>query len=238
MLRPKEVRCPECDRVRLIDYRHLWLIKKGETSEKCFKCSRMKRGQVNAGSFKKGVKLTAEQRAKLRGRVPWNKEKVGWRKEKVLTEEERISRKLEQGRIYRLKNRNELNEKQKVYNKNNLEKKRNYLNLKYKNDLQFKLKVSLRNRISRALKRGQKNGSAVRDLGCSVDELKTHLESKFLPGMTWDNWKPDGWHIDHVVALYSFDLTDRKQFLKACHYTNLQPLWAKDNSRKDSIRNV
>jgi hypothetical protein len=29
-----------------------------------------------------------------------------------------------------------------------------------------------------------------------------------------------------------FDLTDRKQFLEACHYTNLQPLWAVDNIRK------
>jgi hypothetical protein len=48
--------------------------------------------------------------------------------------------------------------------------------------------------------------------------------------MTWDNWTTDGWHIDHIKPLASsFDLTDRKQFLEACHYTNLQPLWAKDN---------
>jgi desulfoferrodoxin (superoxide reductase-like protein) len=47
--------------------------------------------------------------------------------------------------------------------------------------------------------------------------------------MTWDNWTTDGWHIDHIKPLASFDLTDRKQLLEACHYTNLQPLWAKDN---------
>jgi len=51
--------------------------------------------------------------------------------------------------------------------------------------------------------------------------------------MTWDNWTLDGWHIDHIKPLASFDLTDRKQLLEACHYTNLQPLWAKDNLTKN-----
>jgi hypothetical protein len=59
-----------------------------------------------------------------------------------------------------------------------------------------------------------------------------HLESKFQYGMNWDNWSFEGWHIDHIVPLASFDLTDRKQLLLACHYTNLQPLWAIDNFSK------
>lgn len=74
-----------------------------------------------------------------------------------------------------------------------------------------------------------KSGSPVRDLGCSLEELKTHLEQQFQLGMTWENWSRTGWHIDHIQPLSSFDLTDREQFLKAAHYTNLQPLWAKDN---------
>jgi len=101
-----------------------------------------------------------------------------------------------------------------------------------KRDLNFKLCVSLRSRLNNAIKKGQKNGSAIRDLGCTIEELKLHLESQFQPGMTWDNWSRDGWHIDHVVPLSSFDLTDREQFLKACHYTNLRPLWAKENLSK------
>ena len=58
--------------------------------------------------------------------------------------------------------------------------------------------------------------------------------------MVWDNWgtqKIDGpkkWHLDHVIPLAQFDLTDRDQFLKAVHYTNLQPLWAEENVAKGS----
>jgi len=101
---------------------------------------------------------------------------------------------------------------------------------RYRNDLVFRLRKNLRNRIRQALKKNQKSGSAVRDLGCTIDQLKQHLESRFNLGMTWDNYGQ--WHIDHIKPLASFNLTDREQFLRACHYTNLQPLWAKDNREK------
>lgn len=96
-------------------------------------------------------------------------------------------------------------------------------------DASYRIACALRSRISDAV-RGQKAGSAVRDLGCSVVELRAHLESKFQSGMGWENYGE--WHIDHVRPLASFDLTDRAQFLRACHYTNLQPLWALDNIKK------
>jgi len=88
------------------------------------------------------------------------------------------------------------------------------------------------------IKRNQKSGSAIRDLGCSIDELKFYIEGQFQQGMTWDNWGVIGtgkkWNIDHKIPLAFFDLTDRKQFLVACHYTNLQPLWALENIRKSN----
>ena len=118
---------------------------------------------------------------------------------------------------------------QKVWRENNKDKKNLYFKNKKKTDIQYKLSCNLRSRLNTAFNSNYKDGSAVRDLGCTIDELKTYLESKFQPGMTWDNWTTDGWHIDHIKPLSSFDLTDRKQLLEACHYTNLQPLWAKDN---------
>jgi hypothetical protein len=50
--------------------------------------------------------------------------------------------------------------------------------------------------------------------------------------MSWENWSRNGWHIDHIVPLDSFDLTNPDQVKTACNYTNLQPLWAADNIRK------
>lgn len=70
-------------------------------------------------------------------------------------------------------------------------------------------------------------------LNYTVEELKQHLESKFQPGMTWDNWGRSGWHIDHIKPLASFNLSIPEEHKQACHYTNLQPLWAKDNLSKN-----
>lgn len=107
-----------------------------------------------------------------------------------------------------------------------------YVTDRMKSDTNFKLAALLRKRVTNAVKRNSKAGSAVRDLGCSIDELRCYLEGKFKDGMTWENWGREGWHIDHVMPLAFFNLTNREQFLQACHYTNLQPLWAKENRKK------
>jgi 5-methylcytosine-specific restriction endonuclease McrA len=59
--------------------------------------------------------------------------------------------------------------------------------------------------------------------------VKAHLEAQFKEGMSWENWGVSGWHVDHIIPLSSFDLSDEKQLKKAVHYSNLQPLWAADN---------
>lgn len=110
--------------------------------------------------------------------------------------------------------------------------KRKYERNRRDEDIQYRLAHNLRRRLRYAIKGNVKAGSAVRDLGCSIEELKAYLESLFKPEMTWNNYGE--WHIDHIEPLLSFDLTDREQLLEACHYTNLQPLWAKDNLRKNN----
>lgn len=99
-------------------------------------------------------------------------------------------------------------------------------------DLLYRLADNQRTRLYIALKKNQKRGSAIRDLGCSIPELKEHIEKQWQEGMSWDNWTLDGWHIDHIKPLASFDLTDLTQFKAAVHYTNLQPLWAEANLSK------
>ena len=97
-------------------------------------------------------------------------------------------------------------------------------------DINFKLSNRLRHRLRSALKNNLKSGSAITNLGCTVEELKVYLAARFLPGMSWENYGK--WHVDHIKALANFDLTDIEQLKIVCHYTNLQPLWAEDNIRK------
>lgn len=78
----------------------------------------------------------------------------------------------------------------------------------------------------------QKSNSITAYLGCSPTELIAHLESKFLPGMTWENYGVHGWHVDHHVPCAAFNLL-REDHRQVCfHHSNLRPLWAMDNSSK------
>ena len=107
-----------------------------------------------------------------------------------------------------------------------------YVAERMKTDINFRIAGRLRSRIGDAVKNGYKSGSSVLDLGCSISQFKLYIENQFEPGMTWNNWSHDGWHLDHIQPLSTFDLEDRKQFSIATHYTNYQPLWAKDNWAK------
>lgn len=127
--------------------------------------------------------------------------------------------------------------KKKEYFEKNRKRIYQYIINRNNTNILCKLQKALRGRINRVLKGKTKSRSSVKDLGCSVSDLKLHLESKFYPGMTWENYGLYGWHIDHIVPLSSFNLEEREQFLKACHYTNLQPLWAIDNLKKSNKPN-
>ena len=122
--------------------------------------------------------------------------------------------------------------RKRLYNVEHREEISTYHRNKYNHDINYRIAKNLRVRLYCALDGDQKVGSAVNDLGCSVDDLKTYLASKFELNMTWDNYGE--WHIDHVTPLSSYDLTSSEQLKLACCYTNLQPLWAEDNFRKSN----
>lgn len=102
----------------------------------------------------------------------------------------------------------------------------------YNENPSFKIAHNMRTRVRQALKGIQKSTSTELLLGCTFEELKIYLESQFQDEMTWDNYSYKGWHIDHIRPCASFDLTDPAQQATCFHYTNLQPLWAKDNISK------
>lgn len=185
-------------------------------------------------------KYQKEYRNTPEGRKKHNEQNAIWR----------ASGGLEYLRAYSKDNRETVRETQKTWNKShpgqvkaskqkweqkdrieNPNRRRDYSSRRRKEDPQFRLKESLRSRLNLALRNNFKSGSAVKDLGCSINEFEKHLESKFQPGMTWENYgkEPESWNIDHIMPLSAFDLTKRQHTVLACHYLNLQPLWFKDN---------
>jgi hypothetical protein len=126
----------------------------------------------------------------------------------------------------------------KKYRDNNKLKGLEYQKTRRKEDVGYKIKGNLRHRLWNALQGLTKSKPTLVLLGCSVEELKTHLQSQFLLGMTWENYglyktkNKMTWHIDHIRPCSSFDLRDSEQQKQCFHFTNLQPLWAFDNISK------
>lgn len=119
-------------------------------------------------------------------------------------------------------------------NRENYLAKKRERNKKYYENINHKLCQILRYKLWVSLKtqKVEKENSALSFLGCSKEELIQHLESQFSDGMTWENWSLNGWHIDHIRPVSSFDLSDPAQLQECFHYSNLQPLWAIDNLKK------
>lgn len=141
----------------------------------------------------------------------------------------------QQTKAYKFANKDLVNERNRVYRQINRRKMQDIQNKKRKESPLIRIRDVIRIRTAAALKRKsfKKNSKFAEYLGCTPEELKSHLESKFQPGMTWDNYSLNGWHIDHIVPLASASSVE--ELYKLCHYTNLQPLWALENLRKGKV---
>jgi len=124
--------------------------------------------------------------------------------------------------------------------KNN-QRNNEYAKKKRKEDINFRILCASRIRIYDALNGRIKSDTTKNLIGCPIDYLRQHIESQFKDGMSWENygrgWGNKGmkeWHIDHIYPLASFDLTKPLEQRIACHWSNLQPLWAKENLEKSA----
>ncbi len=134
-------------------------------------------------------------------------------------------------------------EKQKIidyskqWQKENIEYVR-VLRKKYKKQPKNRAAKNVRDRLKYFLK--TKDNNFAQDIGCTRAELVQHLESKFSEGMSWDNYGSGkngdhvgSWHIDHIIPLSKFNGKYPN------HYTNLQPMWGKENiSWGNKIKNI
>lgn len=135
---------------------------------------------------------------------------------------------------YREAHREERRNYNRAWRKENKDYWRHYQNARLKGDINYRL----HNYIGRALRRAisKKGRSILAVLDYPVDQLRSHLESQFQPGMTWENYGK-AWHIDHVIPKSWFNLETEygidEYELKVCWgLTNLQPLWANANLKK------
>lgn len=102
---------------------------------------------------------------------------------------------------------------------------------------QKKIKHNMRSNLNQKLKRrniDKKHNKSFNLLGYSVDDLKKHLESKFQPGMSWNNYGRGGWHVDHIIpdSWFTYQTIQDEGFKKSWTLSNLQPMWESDNCSK------
>jgi DNA-binding XRE family transcriptional regulator len=107
---------------------------------------------------------------------------------------------------------------------------------KAKNNPSYKLALSIKASISATMRRiGKTKGkkSTLKFIGCSLEDLKIHIEKQFTQGMNWEN--RDQWHVDHIVPLAT--AKNEQDVIALNHFSNLRPLWAKENLQKGSKLN-
>ena len=226
----------EANKEKVAARKKAWVKAQGPNYNKAnyWKDVEKSRAQGRASHAKHAEKRNAERRLRYAEDEAFREERKAAQKERKakMTPEQ----KLIEGRIYREKNKDELRVKKKEYRTNNKDKVnkyfRGYNKERKETDPNFKLTKHLRTRLYKALvaQHAVKSAKTLELLGASVAFVKKYLESKFTPGMSWDNYGE--WHVDHIKPCASFDLTDPEQQRECFNYKNLQPLWWEDNISK------
>lgn len=141
---------------------------------------------------------------------------------------------------YRLKHKEDIKQRKREYvlSGKKAEWDKNHYN-RTKHLPEMKLIRRVRSFVSTVCKMSKivKNSKTFSILGYDHLELMRHLESKWVDGMSWDNYGRGGWHIDHIVPLVYFNITNEEDLQKAFALENLQPLWESENCSKGSLYN-
>jgi hypothetical protein len=144
---------------------------------------------------------------------------------------------IEYQKQYYLENKEQINKKSKEYNISRQNKnpgkyyhKGKWVEVKPKLDkLERRLINTFRDKIRRGIQLDRK--SSLELLGCSFQELKSHLQDQFYSEMDWSNWGKV-WEIDHIIGCVNFNLSNPEELIKCFHYTNLRPLFKTTNVAK------
>lgn len=170
-----------------------------------------------------------------------NKDTIQREYKELYSKDEYRNRRKANNKRSRTKNRDQQRAYKRRYDKTDAvkERKKAHHNRRKQCDPNYVIKRRLRGRVRDIVRRaivspkGIKYKSSLVLLGCDVEFFKNYLESKFYDGMSWDNISK--WHIDHIKPCSKFDLSKYENQKICFHYTNLQPLWEKDNLEKSYL---
>lgn len=110
-------------------------------------------------------------------------------------------------------------------------KQKEWMKNKRQSDPSFAMSQRFRARLGQCVRKQGWGSEEI--LGCSWEQFKSYLESKFQPGMTWEN--RDQWDIDHIIPVSYFRKVNGD--MRICfHYMNLQPLWKEENRNKKKCK--
>jgi hypothetical protein len=211
--------CKECCNMMTNDYRKIHKKEISENNKKYFKTHK-KEISENHKKYHSENKEKCNARSKNYYRANKSYIRTKYKEKRDQYYKDNKERVLKRVKIYKIKNREKINQKFK-------ERK--------KSDPMLRIKCNLRSRVLIAVKSqgAKKSKKTMLLLGCTIAHLRKHLESKFLEGMAWDNYGKTGWEIDHIVPCACFNLLNEDEQKKCFHWTNLQPMWQKDNSAKN-----
>ena len=205
--RRNAARCKEASRLYRIKNREALLLRRRELRKQNAEKTRQ---QARERYHRKRDEILARRRALYRLNPP----------KRNTTEEQKASSR-ERTRRYRAKHRDRLRREERH---------------RLATQPAFKFSRVLRSRVGKAVKSqyGVKAFKTMEVIGCGMQELLAHLEKQFLPGMGWHNYGRNGWHIDHVIPCAAFDLSQPEHQKKCFHFSNLRPVWARQNESKAS----
>ncbi len=168
-----------------------------------------------------------------------NADRLKLYKKSFLNSPERIQRKRAQDSKWRGENREKLNKYSAEWYKKHPEKSKERgrkQSQKYRETAKGKLSSNLSRAIRKSIQQGTKGNAHWESLvNFTVDQLKSHLQKLFKPGMTWENYGTY-WHIDHKIpiAVHNFNKPDDIDFRICWSIKNLQPLESVENKKKNA----
>ena len=136
---------------------------------------------------------------------------------------------------YKASHIDQLKESRHRYKVENRQKCTDYQRLKRQSDPVYRFRSSFTHLMCLYRKKtGYTGGKGTWEMvGCDFETFLAHIQSQFEEGMTMDNYGHRGgcWNIDHIVPISAAKSNDDIERLN--HYTNLRPMWASDNYKKN-----